>query len=495
MAQGTLIVAMRPPTQTKSPSRAKARHHLQLPSFRSLGIAVPYPTSILTPPEEPSTMDWKSHDTDQSGTASTAREPSPSDVHPINTLQSPCPGSSILGASNETPTQGSIGALVSPSVPSTHDQGSGSSNSSAATEIASNAPWLERALKVILSYISDGSSDASVVNVLYHLQPCPLPRAVLGAPSALTGIISALQTRFEHVSADRYIEVTHAVSSKSSFSQLPNSPVTTPNRPAAEASMGDYFSMPRTVVFAKGTIAASHAESRKILAENPINRAIPQTVVVPSSVAISVLERFIPPATKAEYQDLFKLDQPSALVDRMAELKPDNGNLVFIYPTKTGALTFRNDYLGPILDPLLRTMIGVHGISPSLVYDIAKLEAIESMGAFEQLKSNVAQLIASMNSKAGGKLYRFTMAEASKERVHIGRDPWAEWLTEQELPRLREIMNQYYGRAMHLPHSGDFTAAGLVREIVDGIKTRPDEVGESPPEGIEIGVFVIKRLQ
>ncbi|KAL8934662.1 MAG: hypothetical protein Q9216_005795 [Gyalolechia sp. 2 TL-2023] len=492
------MVAMPPSIQSKSPSRAKIRHQLQLPSFKALGIAVPYPTSILTPPDEPSAMDWEAPDMDNvngSKATPTAAESMPSDVPPTNTPQSPFPGNSILGASNDTPTQGPIGSLISPSVPSAHDQGSGSSDSSAATETAPNAPWLEGALTVILSHVSDDSSTGSVVNMLYHLQPCPLSRAVLGAPSALNSIISALQTRFEQASVDRYIEVTHAVSSKSSFSQLPNSPVTTPNRPAAEASMGDYFSMPRTVVFAKGTIAASHAESRKSLAENPINRAVPQTVVVPSSIAISVLERFIPPATKAEYLDLFKWDQPSALVDRMAELKPDNGNLVFVYPTKKGALTFKNDYLGPILDPLLRTMIGIHNITPHLVYEIAKLEAIDSMREYEQLKVKIAQLIANMNKKAGGKLHRFAVVEASKQSVHIGRDVWAEWLTAQESPRLREVMNQYYGRAMHLPQSGEFTAAGLVREVVDGIKTRPYEDGEAPGDGIEVGVFVIKRLQ
>lgn len=253
--------------------------------------------------------------------------------------------------------------------------------------------------------------------------------------------------------------------------------------------------MPRTVVFAKGTIAASHAESRRHLAENPASKAIPQTVVAPSSIAISVLERFIPPATKAEYHDLFKWDQPSALVDRMSELKPDNGNLVFVYPTRKGAMTFRNDYLGPILDPQLRTMIGVHGISPNLVYDIAELEAIGSMHEFEQLRVKVASLLASMNRKGAGSLHRFTISEASKQNVHIERDAWAEWFTEQELPRVREIMNKYYGRAMHLPQSGDFTAAGLVREIVDGIKTRAYEANEAPREGIEVGLFVIKRLQ
>lgn len=152
-AQGTLMVVAPTSPPSKSPSRAKARHHhLQLPPFHAFGIAVPYPTSILTPPDEPSTMDWKASDMDESGATPTASEPLPSNVHPSNKPQSLFSGSSILGASNDTPTQGPIGVQVSPSAPLAHDQGSGSSNSSAATEIASNAPWLEGALKVIREY-------------------------------------------------------------------------------------------------------------------------------------------------------------------------------------------------------------------------------------------------------------------------------------------------------------------------------------------------------
>lgn len=262
--------------------------------------------------------------------------------------------------------------------------------------------------------------------------------------------------------------------------------------------MGDYFSMPRTVVFAKGAIAASHAESRKHLAENRASAPFPQTVVAPSSITISVLERFIPPSTVSEYNDLFKFDQPSALVDRMAELKPDKGNLVFVYPTQQGACTFRQDYLGPILDPQLRTMIGVHGISPNVVADIARLEAMYEMHDFNQMHVKLAQLLASMNRKGGGNFHRFSIVEAGRQSVHISRDAWAEWYTEQELPRIRDIMNKYYGRAHLLPKTdgaGDYTAAGLVREIVDAIKGRAYDNGEAPCEGIEVGVFVIKRIQ
>ncbi|KAL8759975.1 MAG: hypothetical protein Q9184_003458 [Pyrenodesmia sp. 2 TL-2023] len=359
-------------------------------------------------------------------------------------------------------------------------------------------PWLEDAIDVILPQIPSGNNISSVVTILSHPQPCPLSQNTLGAPSAVTGIINALQTRFGQESTSRYIDVTHAVPAKFNLSQLPNSPMTTPNRPAAETSMDDYFSMPQTIVYSKGTIATSHAEARQNLGGNPASKAFPQTIVAPSSISISVLERFIPPANVAEYDDLFKFDQPSALVDRMLELKPDIGHLVFIYPTQKGADTFRHDYLGPILDPLLRTMIGVHGISTDVMANIAYLEPIWAMHNFHQLQVKVAQLLSSMNRKAGGNLHRYAIAEASVQNVHVGREAWARWFTEQELPRMRDIMNKSYGRSPLQPQNegvGDYTAAGLVREIIDGIKGRPYETGEAPRQGIEVGVFVIRRVQ
>ncbi|KAL8648023.1 MAG: hypothetical protein Q9210_005222 [Variospora velana] len=498
--QGTLVVAMRACSPSRLPTMgSKPRHQLQLPSFRALGIANPFPASIPTPPDEPTSLNWTPADT---GSSYITTPPSitsvPVIVQSSGTPETPLPGGLILTASNDTPTQGVVGSWGSPAVTSAQSHSSGSSNSSTATETASNMPWLDGAISAIVPHVSSASNTTSVVTVLYHPQPCPLSRAILGAPSALTGIINALQTRFGQFSSDRYIDVTHAVPAKFSFSQLPNSPVTTPNRPAAEASMGDYFSIPSTVVFAKGAIAASHESRKNLVAQNAASTPFPQTVVAPSSIAISVLERFIPPATVSEYSDLFKIDQPSALVDRMVELKPDHGDLVFIYPTQTGAIAFREAYLGPILDPQLRTLNGVHGISTNVLADIARLEPIRAMHNFYQLRLKVAQLLASMNRKGGGNLHRFTISEASTQHVHIGRDAWAEWFTEQELPRIREIMNQYYGRAHRLPRTegaGDYTAAGLVREIVDGIKGRAYEAGEAPREGIEVGVFVIKRIR
>ena len=148
-AQGTLVVAARASALSQSPSRSKSRHQLQLPSFQALGIAVPYPASILTPPDEPVVMDWQSAERDKSEGTPTVLEPASIHISPTNTPRSPLPNNAILGASNDTPTQGPVGSLISPSIPAAQDAGSNSSNSSAATEIALNAPWLEGALTVI----------------------------------------------------------------------------------------------------------------------------------------------------------------------------------------------------------------------------------------------------------------------------------------------------------------------------------------------------------
>ncbi|KAL8992994.1 MAG: hypothetical protein Q9169_006674 [Polycauliona sp. 2 TL-2023] len=504
--QGTLVVAARassPLRMTLQPKVAPLstkvkQQHLQLPSFQALGIANPYPPTILTPPEEPTSLDWTSSDVDHSQLTPTAASSARRNVPANTTHQCLFPEGSIRAASKEdsTPTQASVGALISPSVPSEQEPGSNSSSSSTATEVSSNMPWLTGALGTVLSLVPSGDHATGEVRILNQVQPRPLPQNVLVVPSALTGVINALQATFERYSATRYIDVTYAVPGKYSFGQLPSSPVTTPNRPAAAASMGDYFSMPKTVVYAKGTYAATYSEACQNLTSNPTSRGSPQTLVAPSTITISTLERFIPPATRREYEDLFNMDEPSALVDRMSELKPDNGCMVFIYPTRQGAITFKHNYVGPILGPVLSTMIGVRSIPEIVAERINKLEAIDVMSQFKALVGRINRLIIAMNNKGNGSHQKFKIAMASKETVHLSRGVWAEWFLEQELPRFRHIIDDYYGRTpgRGLPqaHNQDYTAAGMVGEIIDGIKERPYDGGE-PQEGIEVGVFVIKR--
>ncbi|KAL8801082.1 MAG: hypothetical protein Q9182_004721 [Xanthomendoza sp. 2 TL-2023] len=501
IAQGTLVVAARAlsPSEASVSSRTASlgtktkQQHLKLPSFQALGIANPYPTSILTPPEEPLLQGWTS------STTHTLSGPLLSNGHSSNTPESPLPKNTILGASNDHTTQAAAGSLISPSIPPETKSGSDSSSSSAATEVPSNMPWLDQALGTVLPLIPSGNNVTGEVRILYQAQPRPLPQNVLSVPSALTGIINALQATFEQFSATRYIDVTYAVPGKYSFAQLPSSPVTTPNRPAAAGSMGDYFSMPRTVVYAKGTFAATYAEARRNLAGNPTNKGSPQTVVAPSTITISTLERFIPPATRQEYEDLFSTNDPSALVDRMSELKPDSGCLVFIYPTKEGAITFKHDYVGPILGPVLNTMIGVRGVPQYLAENINRLEVMDAMSRFDMLRVRITRLIKSMNEKGKGSVHRFTLASSSKETVHLGRGVWAEWFLEQEMPRVRKLVDDYYGRTpgrmVPSVQDQDFTAAGMVSEIIDGIKERPYDLSGEPHGGIEVGVFVIKRIR
>ncbi|KAL8736844.1 MAG: hypothetical protein Q9181_002287 [Wetmoreana brouardii] len=503
-AQGTLVVAARAlPKSKPAPAAPKTRQPLQLPSFHSLGIAVRCPISILTPPDEPAPMTWASPGMDQSQTTPTLKGPVSSELHASTSPQTPLPPGSVHRASNDTPTQGAVASLISPSIQSGNDPGSGSTNSSSATEIASRMPWLEQALGAILPFIASGSNAEAKIDILCHPQPCPLSRAVMDAsnaptPSALPGIVNALQARFEHCNDNRYIEVTHAVPSKFSFAQLPNSPVTTPNRPGA--NMGDYFSMPKTVVYTKGVTAASHAESLKILEHTPNGRAAPQTVVAPSTITISVLERYIPPATGQEYRDLFNVTRPSALVDRMTELKRDNGLLVLVYPTYQGAQTFKKRHLFPILDPQLRTMNLVDGIPIHLATDIGALEATQQMYSYDDLRAAVSGLITSMNVQGNGNLHQFALAVANKETIYLGREAWVEWYLEQELPRIRNLINDFYGRTLRKLQPSqeanaraDYTAAGYVGQIVDAIKERVYE--EPPHEAIEVGVFVIKRFR
>lgn len=43
---------------TGSSQKGSDRHELRLPSFKALGIAVPHPDHLLTPPEEPDQLAW-----------------------------------------------------------------------------------------------------------------------------------------------------------------------------------------------------------------------------------------------------------------------------------------------------------------------------------------------------------------------------------------------------------------------------------------------------
>lgn len=321
-----------------------------------------------------------------------------------------------------------------------------------------------------------GSSN-NIVVTLCHAQPCPLSTGNEAGPNAFKPLIATLQTKLE---PGQFIEITYAVPPKFNMELLPQSPMATPNATSGE---GDYFSMN---VFSKAVAAVDHSTA--------INSSIPSSprpVVPPSTVGITCLERFIPPSTAQEYADLFSIDRPSVLVDRLTELSPQGGSLIFIYPTHFGAATFTSKYINPLLDPLLRTMIQIHGLSADLGRDVGTMAAVPQMLAFEPMTRRVNTLLRKLGRLTQHPQY--TVVQCSKETVDLERDVWMEWWTHQETPRIKEVMKNYFKRGSRLPQSKEKTESALVWEILDKMKVRQYAPYDPPTERIEVGVFVIKR--
>ena len=329
--------------------------------------------------------------------------------------------------------------------------------------------------------------------MLSHSQPCPSTVDTELLTTLLPAIINALQVKYPS-DLNNYIEVTHAVPPRFSIANLPNSPPCTPNPPTPGISGGgDYFTM---TVFAKAVIAVDHHDTTKTVM-SAFTPNSPHPVVAPCSVGISLLERFIPPSSAQEYLDLFSSEGPSVLIDRLIELSPNQGSLVFVYPTALGASTFALKYLGPLLDPLLRTMVGIHGLSADVGSAVGKLAAVEHMLPFEAMVRKISLLLRKVsrgtgNSNPGYVTPKYTLTHLSKEVVLLDRKAWMEWWLHQETPRIRAVMDRYYRRAVRLPSDPLISAGVLVRQIIDGVAARGYE-GREPDDGIEVGVFVVKR--
>ena len=140
-----------------------------------------------------------------------------------------------------------------------------------------------------------------------------------------------------------WINVFHAVQGRFNLADLPTSP---PNTPGPPIGGDDYFTQK---VFDSAVAISDYQNEASSLPKSP------RSVVPPSSINVSIVERYIPPSSSNEFVNMFDPNGPSILIDRLVELSPNNGSLAFIYPTRTGALTFMKNYLHPILDPILNT--------------------------------------------------------------------------------------------------------------------------------------------
>lgn len=310
--------------------------------------------------------------------------------------------------------------------------------------------------------------------------------------SIFCSVVQAVHNHL-HPGQSPYINVTHAVPEQFSLSNLPHSPPTTP-RTATAAD--DYFN---ASVFSSAAVVGAYHDYRGPL-QQQMSR-VPMPVVPPHSVHISVLERYLPPPSAQEYRDLFCPTRPSFLVDRLCELSPNGGSLLLIYPTKKGASTFKSHYLGPILDPLLRQLVVVNGLSSDVGRYLGKMSTVSQMDDFATMRANLMTLCEALSSPSS----QFQVADAGRGSACLDRGVWTEWFIHQEKARMKEVLSLYWQNDSRLPTSKAMSIGGsgmankevsssmLLSEIFDGIRRRPYGEDNEPRDGVELGVFVIRR--
>ncbi len=204
---------------------------------------------------------------------------------------------------------------------------------------------------------------------------------------------------------------------------------------------------------------------------------------------MAILERYIPPTSVREYGDLFSTHGRSVLVDRLSELSSNNGTLMFIYPTKTGATTFSSRYLSPVLTPILLNIVNLNRLVFDLAEHIGIMGAIPEMNDFDTMKAKINTLCQRMSDGS-----RFNLVHSSKGRVSLDHSTWREWYVEQEQGRIREVLKSYWKQGRRLPGDTEVTDATISRAIIDGLRKGVMRSRLPTGEGVEVGVFVIRRI-
>lgn len=328
-------------------------------------------------------------------------------------------------------------------------------------------------------------ASSSAVQVVSQTLPCPGPARA--RPNALYNeVISGIQSRY---GPDRhpYITITHAVPPRFDLLELPRSPPSTPN---IVLGRGDYFAQS---IFANAAVVpAYHSNNLHLTASAPPS---PNPIVPPSSTQISVLERYLPPPSLQEDRELFSLSGQSMLVDRLSELSPNEGRLLFVYPTRSGANRFISTCLNPVIEPLLRALVNVHELSYGLAESLSTMVAVAGMHEFENLTDKVSSLCRLMSHRVNSDPSPSTFRLLRARRAHVPLDgrTWTDWYLRQEHHRFKRTLERYWGRGQRLSQLDSATAGTVLREFIDGVKKATcDDLDRLSPD-LEVGVFVIHR--
>jgi hypothetical protein len=240
-----------------------------------------------------------------------------------------------------------------------------------------------------------------------------------------------------------WMNVWHAVSGRFKFEDLPKSPPTTP-APPFEGD--DYFTQR---VFDCAVEVPDYSQK---LAAQPLTPRLQRPAVAPNSIDVSIVERYIPPTSTTEFEELFSISGRSFLNDRLIELSPDHGTLLFIYPTKAGGETFRRDYLDPVLAPTLRSMMVEHDLPHNLATAVGSMSAIEALPTFAELVANLTTFLNTLNNNgtATPTRYRlhgnaqYTLVHSAAQDVLLDRSVWSkDWWNKQEKTRIQRAFETH----------------------------------------------------
>ena len=129
---------------------------------------------------------------------------------------------------------------------------------------------------------------------------------------------------------------------------------------------------------------------------------------------------------------------------------------------------------------------------------VGRIAAVDQMQDFEKMARKMQLLLRKLSrgtsaSNIQRRTPRYTLTESSKQCVQLDRRVWTEWWVQQETGRIRTVVERYLQRGVMVPTVKEVTAATLVQEVLDGVRTRNYADYDVEREGIEVGVFVIKR--
>ncbi|TGZ81686.1 hypothetical protein EX30DRAFT_348491 [Ascodesmis nigricans] len=367
-----------------------------------------------------------------------------------------------------------------------------------------------------------------------------------GVTSALPAVTSIIQEKCPGNGSNRlYIHIHHVIDPTIPISRLPSTPPINSagsfaGSPGQEGGDEGYFapSVFNSIVVAPNTITSDDVPGTPIRTHPPLMPTGPNLILPPSSLHITLMERYIPPTTKEEDISMFNR-RTSPLVDRILELSPDGGSLIFIYPTKSGAEQFINGYLGPVIDPLLRKMLVLYSLHSEVLWKISSMESTESMAEFTGLRNRLKELCSALTAGHTDRPPTPTrLVYADTVEVYLNDYSWREWWSTQESGRIHNVVKTHFAnqpspetRSKKETEGKSFwpgygVPGDLAREVLDGVKAVPGRVASTSMKaavmessknamgdgrsgsggatgnqetstqrrkGIEVGVFVLQR--